>query len=226
MPKLKFKKSLFTLIILLLYCSQAVTCSMYKVTVDNKTMVGSNFDAYYLTPRIWFENGIKSGEYGAVFTGGRFDGANGFAPQTGMNEYGLTFSRLASPAPEKDLIIDVSKKKITNPTLYLKDIMHKCKTIDEVRAYIQKYDQSFFIEDVFIYIDLTGRYLIVEPDTMIIGNDSKYVLANFCPSRNSDFNSIKQVRYRNGVEFLKNKIDTSIQFCTACQTRCMFVVKK
>ena len=177
-------------------------------------MVGSNFDAYYETPRIWFEKGNQPDEYGAFYTGGRFDGINGFAPQTGMNEMGLTFSRLASPTPEKELKVKPNKKQITNPTNYLKSILHKCKTIDEVKTFISQYDHSFFINDVFIYVEPSGRYLIVEPDTMSIGNDAKYVLANFCPST-TDLKSVKQERYIKGVAFRGNITDTSIAFCTA-----------
>jgi hypothetical protein len=210
----KLLAALLTTMVMFFLNNNVFSCSMYKVTVNDKTMVGSNFDAYYLTPRIWFENGAKTGDYGAAFTGGRFDGSNGFAPQSGMNEFGLTFSRLATPAPEKDLSVATSKKTITNPTNYLKDILHKCKTIDEVKDYINQFDYSFFNEDVFIYIEKSGRYLIVESDTMTIGNESKYVLANFCPST-TDPSIIKQVRYLNGVAFLKNKSDTSISFCTA-----------
>ena len=89
------------------------------------------------------------------------------------------------------------------------------KTIDEVKDYINQYDYGFFGDEVSIYIDKSGRYLIVESDTMTIGNEPKYVLSNFCPSQTPDLSSVKQARYRNGVAFLKNKIDTSIGFCTA-----------
>lgn len=188
---------------------------MYKITMGDKTMVGSNYDAYYLNLRIWFEKAGKIGEYGAAYTGGRIDEHNNYAPQSGLNECGLTFSRLAAAPPENTLLAKPDKKIISNPTLYLKDILHKCKSIDEVQLYINQYDQSFFAEDVFIYIEKSGRYLIVEPDTMTIGNDAKYVLANFCPTRVTDFNSIKQPRYRDGVTFLSNKMDTTISFCTA-----------
>src|SRR6185369_6292211 len=57
--------------------------------------------------------------------------------------------------------------------------------------------------------------LVVEPYTLTLGNDSKYVLANFCPSTITDFSTIKQTRYINGTAFLKNKIDTSVAFCSA-----------
>lgn len=183
---------------------------MYKVTKNGKTMIGCNHDAWFETPRIWFEtNG-----YGAAFTGARLDGINGYAPQSGMNEYGLTFTRLSAATPSKKL--DFSKRKqITNATKYLKDILHTCKTIDDVLKYINQYDHSLFSNDVFIYIEKSGKYLIVEPFKTITGNDAKYVLANFCPSEINNFKEIKQERYQNGTNFLKNKLELNVNFCTA-----------
>jgi len=213
----KIKKLIIALLALLMIFSfqKGFSCSMYKVTVYGKTMVGSNYDAWWLTPRIWFETGTKAGNYGAAFTGGRHDGANGFAPQSGMNEFGLAFSRLAAHAPAKTILAATNKKTITNPTHYLKDIIHKCKTVEEVKNYINQYDHSFFIEDVFIYVDKSGSYLIVEPDTMTMGNEASYVLSNFCPSVTTDKDARKLDRYRKGVDFLKEKTDTTISFCTA-----------
>ena len=40
-------------------------CSMYKITTDGKTMVGCNYDAWFTTPKIWFENARTPDEYGA-----------------------------------------------------------------------------------------------------------------------------------------------------------------
>jgi hypothetical protein len=187
---------------------------MYKITINGKTIVGTNFDAYYLTPTIWFENATNAKTYGAGFSGGRQDGINGIAPQSGMNLEGLTFSRLASPTPETGITTSKNKKQITNPTLYLKDILHNCKNVDEVKEYISKYDFSYFLQDVFIYIDKSGKYLVVEPYTMTIGNDAKYVLSNFCPSVTTDKYANNLERYHNGVEFLKNKMDTTLAFAT------------
>jgi len=193
----------------------AFPCSMYKITVNGKTMVGCNEDAWRLTPRIWFETGTKTGPYGAAFTGSRIDGNVGFAPQSGMNEFGLAFSRLASYTPESNLPLTENKKIITDPTLYLKDILHRCKTVEEVKEYISEYEHSYFIEDVFIYIDKSGDYLVVEPYLMTFGNEPKYVLSNFCPSATTESDALKLDRYRKGIEFLKNRIDTALGFCTA-----------
>ncbi len=206
---------IFLTLLVLLATKKANSCSMYKISTKEKTLVGNNFDAYYLKPIIWFENANNKNTYGAAFSGGRQDGANGVAPQSGMNVEGLSFSRLASATPENGTTKPENKKPITNPTLYLKDVLHNCKNVDEVKAYISTFDHSYFLEDVFIYVDKSGRYLIVEPYTLTIGNDPKYVLSNFCPSVTSEKAANNLARYRNGVEFLKNKIDTSLAFTTA-----------
>lgn len=196
-------------IILLLNFYPAHACSTYKVTSGGKTMVGSNYDTWQATPRIWFE----TNDYGTAFTGARIDGA-GFVPQTGMNEFGLAFVTLATATPENGAP-SPGKKQISSRTNYLKDILHQCKTVAEVKSYIDQYDHSTLSQDVFLYVDKTGKYLVVEPYTLTLGNDSKYVLANFCPSTVSDLSTIKQARYVNGTAFLKNKMDSSLAFCTA-----------
>lgn len=94
-----------------------------------------------------------------------------------------------------------------------KDILHTCKSIEEVQNYISQYNHSFFDKDVFIYIEKSGRYLIVEPFTMTIGNDANYVLSNFCPSVTDATYANKLDRYRKGVELLKIKVDTTLEFC-------------
>lgn len=188
-------------------------CSGYKITVGDKTFLGSNEDAWRMTPHIWFEEAKFIGSYGAAFTGSRYDGENGYAPQSGMNEMGLAFERLASYHPKQDAF--ENRKKITNPTNYLKDILHTCASVEEVKAYISRFDHSYFIEDVFIYVDKSGTYLIVEPYTLTIGNEPSYVVSNFCPSITSPEKATKLDRYRNGVEFLNNGIDTTLAFCTS-----------
>ncbi len=189
-----------------------IACSGYKITVGNTTIFGSNEDAWRITPHIWFENGNEQGEYGAAFTGSRWDGDNGYAPQAGMNEMGLAFERLASFHPKSDK--KSTKRQITNPTKYLKDILHTCKTVEEVRDFISNYDHSYFIEDVFMYVDKSGKYLIVEPYQMTIDDDPTYVISNFCPSITSEDDANQLERYRNGSDLLKSKTDTTLAFCT------------
>jgi len=141
---------------LLFFNTSANACSMYKITVDGKTIVGCNQDTWRTTTAIWFEISTNESEYGACFTGSRKVSHSKFAPQSGMNEKGLVFSRLAAYHPNKNFQ-QTNKKQITNEVEYLTDILHKCKTVEEVRRYINVYDHSIFIDDVYIYIDQSGK---------------------------------------------------------------------
>lgn len=188
---------------------------MYKITADGKTMVGCNEDAWRTTSRIWFENKKQENEFGAGFTGSRKVANNKFAPQSGMNEAGLVFSRLVAFHPKKNINLE-DKKQIKNEVEYLSDILHKCRTVGDVKSYIEQYDHSIFIDDVFIYIDNSGDYLVVEPYDLIEGSDPTYVLANFCPSITSIESARKQERFKNGNDFLDAHIpEASLAFCTA-----------
>lgn len=199
----------FFFFILMLVSPESRSCSSYKVTANGKTMAGMNYDSWLEHPRIWFEtNGYKT-----AFTGARPDGPYGFAPQAAMNEHGLYFGTLATALAEGTT--PPGKMQIASRTHYLKDILHTCKTVEEVKAYVERYDRSVLVQDVFIYVDKSGKYLVVEPYAVTMGTDDRYVLANFCPSTVSDLSTIKQPRYVNGNAFLKNKIDASLPFCTA-----------
>jgi hypothetical protein len=200
----------FLAILLIFQFHTGLACSGYKLTIGDKTVLGSNEDAWRTTPHIWFEPSNKQNKYGAAFTGSRFDGANGYAPQSGMNEAGLAFERLASYYPlQKN---ESNKKHITNQTAFLKNILHHCKNVEEVQAMIDQYNRSTFIEDVFLYVDASGKYLIVEPYKTIIGNDQSYVISNFCPSITSKEKAFEIVRYRNGVNLLNAKKDSTPSF--------------
>ncbi len=200
---------------LLFWVHASFGCSMYKITLNGKTIVGCNEDAWRTTPHIWFENSKTGSPFGAAFTGSRFDGSNGYAPQSGMNEAGLAFSRLASRTPSNAVSANPNLNKISNPTAFLKEILHKCSSVEEVMRFISQFDHSYFREDVFIYVDKFGKYLIVEPYTMHIGNDATYVLSNFCPSVTQERDALKLDRYRKGIEFLKQGSDNSPEFCRA-----------
>ena len=188
---------------------------MYKITVDGNTMVGCNHDTWLTTPKIWFENAKQQNEFGTVFTGSREVSINRTTPQSGMNTMGLVFSRLASYYPEQNNPFS-NRQKITNEADYLSAILHKCATVKEVKKHIEAYDHSFFLNDVFIYIDSLGDYLIVEPYKLIEGNNPNYVLSNFCPSITDSNQARKLERYRNGEQFLKTHgAIAPLDFCTA-----------
>jgi hypothetical protein len=210
MTRIKIPQAILLTFIFLFSFNEAFACSTYKVTVGNKTMYGINYDTWFTKPRIWFE----TKGYGAVFTGANYQNGNDLTPQSGMNEFGLSFGTLATATPEHGKE-SPNKKQISSRSAYLKGILHECKTVEEVKAYVEQYNHSSLSDDVFIYTDQSGQYLVVEPYQLTLGKENKYVLANFCPSTITDYRTIKQQRYLNGIAFLKNKIDTSLAFCTA-----------
>lgn len=193
--------------------SVAYACSMYKVTVDGKTMVGTNEDSWNTTPYLWFSARTDS-TFGCGFTGSRPIGNNRYAAQSGMNEFGLAFSRLASYYPKKKSQ-NPDLRKIHQPDLFVEDVLKKCKTVEEVKKHLEQFDRSVFIELVFVYIEPSGKYLIVEPYNIIEGNDPNLVQSNFCPSITPEEDRRLQTRYRDGKDFLQNKSDTTIKFCTS-----------
>ena len=209
----KCKIIISTICYILFSIFQLNACSSYKISIDSTTILGSNFDAYYTSPQIWIETAKKSSEYGAIFSGGRYENKIGYSPQSGMNEAGLAFSRLAALTSKRSINFNRNKKSIVNPIQYLKDILHLFNNIEDVKNYINQYNHQIFNEDVFIYVEKSGNYLIVEPDTCYIGVDKKYVLSNFCPSQTTEIEALKLERYKNGVQLLQQKMDTSFSFC-------------
>lgn len=208
-------RTLFIGLIFLLFHGSSQACSMYKFTAEGQTMVGCNHDAWQINPKIWFENATLPNEYGAAFTGARVVSNNRTTPQSGMNTKGLVFSRLTSYYPTQENPFS-DRLKITDEAKYLSSVLHHCASIDEVKSFIEQYDHSFFLNDVFIYIDSLGDYLIVEPYQLIEGHDAHYVLANFCPSITSLDQAREIERYRSGEDFLNlHDAKATLSYCTA-----------
>jgi hypothetical protein len=67
-----------------------------------------------------------------------------------------------------------------------------------------------------MFSDKFGKYLVIEPDTMTIGDNNKYIIANFCPSSTSGNQKMAFARYERGNIFLQNHVnDTSSNYCFA-----------
>lgn len=207
---------IFTLTFLTVFFAEtAFPCSMYKVTANGKTIVGNNEDSWGRDARIWFEQG-KNGKFGIVCVGY----ARKQHPDGAMNEYGLAFDAFTMPhksnIPEKD----PNKKDFAYS--HLKTIMQQCKTVDDVFVFLEELNlhvlngSPIFNAAMFLFVDKTGKYLVVEASKMTLGNDDKFALANFSICDTKDLSTIKMERYRKGIAYLNNKkLDTSLSFCTA-----------
>jgi len=198
--------SAFTGLILCFIVNQSVmSCSMFKLTMVGKTMVGNNEDYWNPNSRIWFEHGDVN-EYGAVYVG-----YDNFWPQGGMNQAGLVFDGFSMDYLP---ILDTLGKKSLDAN-FLKDIMKKCAVVEDVKRYFSQYNLHGLETSMFLFIDKTGKYLVVEGDELIIGNDQSYVLTNFYPSLIKDEKEIEIPLYHKGKRFLESKKDTSISFCAS-----------
>lgn len=187
-------------------------CSMYKLTKNGQTMVGCNEDAWRTTPHIWFEIGQKD-EYPACFTGSRPIGNNRFAAQSGMNSKGIVYTRLASYHPKIEAYYQ-EYPKIDHPDQFLMDVLHQSSSLQEVAAHFEKYDRSCYLEDVFVYVDREGNYLIVEPYHIIEGHDPSLIQANFCPTITEETDREKQLRYKDGKALVAKGFETDLNYCT------------
>jgi hypothetical protein len=206
---MKKKKIIVTILTILIFgfilIPNALCCSMFKLTIYGKTMVGNNEDFWNPNTRIWFEQG-KANEYGAVYVG-----YDNFWPQGGMNQAGLVFDGFSMDY----LVINDTLGKKSLGANFLKDIMKKCTVVDDVKKYLSQYSLQGLETSMFLFIDKTGKYLVVEGDSLIIGNNQSYVLSNFYPSQIKEESEIDIPFYHKGKRLLESKKDTSISFCSS-----------
>lgn len=184
-------------------------CSMFKVTIDGKTVVGNNEDYWNPNTRIWFEKG-ESTKYGAMYVG--FDN---FFPQGGVNEAGLVFDGFAM---EYLAVTDTTGKKPVESQdeifSFSKNILQTCSNVAEVKELLLKYNLAWVESALLFFVDKSGDYLIVEGDSLILGNDPSYIQSNFYPSCVKESKDVKIDFYQNGKKFLEeNKADTSLSYC-------------
>lgn len=210
-----YLKSILLILFVFLCFHAAIPCSMYKITLNGKTMVGNNEDSWRKDARIWFEQG-ENGKFGVVCVG--YAGKQN--PDGAMNEHGLAFD--AFSMPHKPNMPERNPNKKDFAYSHMKDIMQKCKTVAEVHAYLEKLNlhvlngSIIFHGGMLLFVDKSGKYLVVEASKMTFGNDDKFALANFSIADTKDLSTIKTERYCKGVTFLNNKkLDTSLFFCKA-----------
>jgi hypothetical protein len=206
MIKIKLTATIITIVICGFFLiPDSYACSMFKITLHGKTMVGNNEDFWNPNDRIWFEKG-KNSEYGAFYVG--FDN---FWPQGGMNQAGLVFDGFAEDY--KAIADTIGKKPL--PMDFLKEIMRKCETVDDVKNYLSKSNLSGLETSMFFFVDKTGKYLVVEGDSLIIGNNEHYIASNFYPSQIKNECDVPLSYFQKGRKYLENNKDTSVAFCSS-----------
>lgn len=182
-------------------------CTMFKITHQGKTLVGNNEDSWSLDPWIRFENG-PAGAHGAVYVGHR----NGWV-QGGMNDAGLMFDGFGVPAkPMRSL---PGRLPLGDIDALMKRILRECADVDDVERLLAAYDASGMRQGMIVFVDRAGRYLVLEGDTLLRGDDPTYVFGNFRPSQCTDLDAVPIARYQHGRAFLAIHRDTTLRSCTA-----------
>ncbi|MES2389073.1 MAG: hypothetical protein V4543_13815 [Bacteroidota bacterium] len=166
---------------------------MCKITQHNQTWVGNNEDSWRIDSKIWFRQG-EAGKYGVCYVG-----HENMMPQGGMNRAGLVFDAFSiMPRPLKP---GTDPNKITDPYAHIQQLMQTCATVEQVREFIRLHGR-YYNNGMYLFVDKTGKYLVAEPDTCIIGTDPNYLLSNFCPSQTPDLGAVKISRYKRGQAYL------------------------
>ncbi|MGJ5641965.1 linear amide C-N hydrolase [Formosa sp. S-31] len=187
-------KRLLILILSVIFCVNfGYACSMYKITINGKTIVGNNEDWFSANCQIWFEPKGKH-RYGVMNVG--FD--NNFI-QGSINEAGLMFDGFTTP--HKEVKNTEGKKKVSIDE-FIAPIMHNCSTVKEVRDCLLEIDLSFLSDAMVVFIDKSGEYLIVEGDELILGDDSEQSFSNFYPSECSNRMEVPISFYQNGLAYI------------------------
>ncbi|PKP23933.1 MAG: hypothetical protein CVU06_05820 [Bacteroidetes bacterium HGW-Bacteroidetes-22] len=199
-------KTIITIVICgFFHIQDSYACSMFTITMNGKTMVGNNEDYWNPNSRIWFEKGKKN-EYGAFYVG-----FNNFWPQGGMNEAGLVFDGFAE---DYKAIADTTGKKPLTMN-FLKEIMQRCATVGEVKNYLSQYNLSGLETSMFFFVDKSGKYLVAEGDSLIVGNKEKYIVSNFYPSQIKNECDVPLSYYQKGRKYIENAQDISVAFCSS-----------
>ncbi|RZN83534.1 MAG: tetratricopeptide repeat protein [Winogradskyella sp.] len=202
------KKIIIIALFLLPYYNAVFACSMFKITKNGKTIVGNNEDWISANSEIWFEP-AKDGKYGVAYVGF----LNHF-PQGAMNEAGLVFDAFVTDY----LPVEKTKGKEKVTSLQVTyDIMRNLENVRQVKAYFERIDLSYMAGGIYMFVDKTGEYLIVEGDILTIGNDPYYLQSNFIPSQNPTPADVKNVNhYQNGLQFIANSIPKrSMDYCAS-----------
>lgn len=173
---------LFILTTLLILPFPSQSCTVFKITKDGKTLIGSNEDwpKMNVIPKVWFVPASKD-KYSVAYFGLDYQGD---WAQCAINEKGLYYdgARLIPPAKFK---IDPDNQKQIYDGDILREIMGKCANVEEAINLLNKFDfsRNDLLKNYFMFVDRSGKSIIIEykhNQLIILGNDDPYqVMTNF-----------------------------------------------
>jgi hypothetical protein len=203
-------------LLLLLRPDPGAACSLYKITLEGKTVLGNNEDSWGKDPCIWFEPGNEH-RFGVAYLGYARKRPQ---PDGALNDQGLAFDAFTMPHRKETPPKNPTKKDFSYSELT--SIMEHCSSVEQVYAYLEQRNlyqlngSILFPGAMLFFTDKSGKYLVVEAHKMTWGNSASFALANFSVADTKDCTALPIERYRKGLSFLSNKAaSTDLEFCTA-----------
>ena len=214
---------IFTFIVLMSLglIQQVFSCTIFIANDNNNIWVGNNEDD---NPdknyRLWFVPSVTKEEnsyiiWAAILKGWAEKMSNKF-PEGGMNEYGLFID--AAALPEKIIIKkDASKKDWKG--YVIKDVLKKCKTVQEALLLISQYNLIEQEKAQIFMADASGDYAIVHANYIIKKETANFALSNYCLNdnkqhicwRRSIVSSLLTNKSNFGLTDITNILDKSAQ---------------
>ncbi|MFS4445147.1 tetratricopeptide repeat protein [Maribacter sp. 2307UL18-2] len=200
------KKKLFIILTLSLFgTSEINACSMYKSTKNGKTIVGNNEDYFSPNSQFWFEEGSAT-KFGVLYMGLLDNFAQG-----AINDAGLVFDGFFEPYLAVTDTLGKLKIPIEKALLH---VMQTMQRVEEVKAYLKTIDLSVLTQSQLVFVDSTGTYLIVEGDTLFVGEEPEKSFSNFYYSQVSSIGEVDLDYFQNGQRFLeKTSGRNTLDYC-------------
>jgi hypothetical protein len=175
-------------------------CTAVYATDGEQALSGANIDYGNPFPRIWFIPG-ENGDYGRYYVG-----FHEFMMGGGMNDQGLFYGGSGN------LSVHVPRGDKETVGLGLVDrIMRECGTVDCVIEYFDTYHLADVWSFHFLFGDVHGKSVIIDPFTVIRMEGNYQVATNFYQSTD-DSESAGCKRYPKAAEMLENTTDLSVEF--------------
>ncbi len=184
----------------------SMACTAFVSHHGGRTFIGNNEDAWSINAQVRFEQG-RNGGYGAMYFG-HYNGhpLRQMVDQIGMNEAGLVCDGLAV---QPKSVRPMPGRKLVPFDELMPLVMRTCKDVQEAAALLRTTDTSWLTQSMLFLADRNGSYLIVEADTMILGNDPTYAVGNWRMSSCTDPEAIPIPRLQQGRALLAAGPDSS-----------------
>ncbi len=148
-----FSGVVLALAVVLLVAAMGSPCTVFSYSGDGVLLFGNSEDYDLLEPWIWFLP-AREPFHGVLCLG--FGGADR-SIQGGMNDVGLCYDATGSTA----MPLNWHKEKVPPPGTWLEMVLQRCATVDDVEAFIRRYDFSASGMAQYLWFDRNGDSLIV-----------------------------------------------------------------